>query len=238
MLIGTYQALKKIRNINVQIDSEPINRVSVAKYVVMYIDENLKWDVDIDKIIPKILAKISVLRCLRKLVQIDTLTLMCNAIVLPHFDYADIVLDSASVTSKCKLQSLQIRAAKLLNGSGPRTSRNPMYKSLTWLSLQHRQDFHECVMVYKCCNSLAPSYLEQLYTSNDTKHTYNTRHSSQLPKPEHHFTIVLMIFLQKHDANAAAKYCLGFRLTGNTRLGLVTVCTVVNSHVVTSLSCN
>ncbi len=66
MLIGTYQALKKILNINVHIDGEPINRVSVAKYVVIYIDENLKCDVHIDKIIPKISAKISILRSLKK----------------------------------------------------------------------------------------------------------------------------------------------------------------------------
>ncbi len=67
-------------------------------------DENLKWDVHIDKIIPKISGKISILRSLRKLVPIDTLTLiMYNAIVLPHFDYADIVLDSAAAASKCKL---------------------------------------------------------------------------------------------------------------------------------------
>ncbi len=84
---------------------------------------------------------------------------MYNAIVLPHFDYADNVLDSASAASKFKLQSLQTRAARLITGSSPRSSRNPMYKNLSWLSLQHRRDFHKCVMVYKCCNSLAPSYL-------------------------------------------------------------------------------
>ncbi len=105
---------------------------------------------------------------------------MYNAIVLPNFDYADIVLDSASAASKFKLQCIQTRAARLITGSVPRTSRNPMYKILSWLSHQHRQDFHKCVMVYKCRNSLAPSYLEKLFTSNDTKHTYNTKHSSQL----------------------------------------------------------
>ncbi len=98
----------------------------------MYIDENLKWDVHIGKIIPKISAKISILRSLRNLVPIDNLTLMYNAIVLPHFDYADIVLDSASSASKFKLQILQTRAARIITGSGPRTSRNPMYKSLSW----------------------------------------------------------------------------------------------------------
>ncbi len=72
MLIGTYQAVKKI-------NGEPINRLSVAKYVCIYIDENLKWDVHIDKIVPKISAKISILRSLRNVVPIDTLTLMYNA---------------------------------------------------------------------------------------------------------------------------------------------------------------
>ncbi len=108
----------------------------------MYIDGNFKWDVHINKIIPKISAKISILISLRKLVPIYTLILMYNAIVLPHFDYADIVLDSASAASKCKLQSLQTGAARLITGSGHRTSRNPMYKSFSWLSLQHRRNFH------------------------------------------------------------------------------------------------
>ncbi len=58
---------------------------------------------------------------------------MYNAIVLSHFDfdYADIMLNSASAISKFKLQSLQTGAARLITGSGPRTSRNPMYKSLS-----------------------------------------------------------------------------------------------------------
>ncbi len=139
----------------------------------MYIDENLKWDVHIDKIIPKISAKISILRSLRNLVPIDTLILMYNAIVLPHFDYADIILDSASAACKLKLQSLQTRAARLITGSGPRTSRNPMYKSLSWLSLQHRRDFHKYVMVYKYRNSLhLPTY--KCYSHPMTLNTHIT----------------------------------------------------------------
>ncbi len=125
MLIDTYQALKKILNINVHINSEPINRVSVTKYVGMCIDENLKWDVNFNKIILKISAKISILRSLRKLVPIDTLKLMYNAIILPHFNYADIVLDSASAASKFKQQGLHTRAARLITGTGPKTSKNP-----------------------------------------------------------------------------------------------------------------
>ncbi len=66
---------------------------------------------------------------------IDTLKLMYNAIVLPHFDYADTVYDAASETNKSRLHRLQTQAARLISGTGPRDSRNPVFKELRWLSL-------------------------------------------------------------------------------------------------------
>ncbi len=41
MLIGTHQALQKMLDIRVHIDNEPLKRVSVTKYIGMYINENL-----------------------------------------------------------------------------------------------------------------------------------------------------------------------------------------------------
>ncbi len=120
------------------------------------------------------------LRSLRKIIPTTTLKLLYNAIVLPHCDYADAVYDSASETSKSRLQKPQTRAANLISGSVPRTNRNPIYKSLDWLFLQHRSDFHKCILVYKCRNNLAPSYLVDIFNSNDSVHSYNTRHASQL----------------------------------------------------------
>ncbi len=82
MLIGTHQALQKMLDIRVHIYNETLKRVSVAKYIGMYIDENLKWNVHIDNIIPKISAKIGVLRSPRKIIPTATLKLLYNAIVL------------------------------------------------------------------------------------------------------------------------------------------------------------
>ncbi len=92
MLIGTHQALPKMLDIRVHVDNEPFKRVlSVAKYIGMYIDENLKWNVHINNIVPKISAKIWVLIYLRKIIPTAILKLLYNAIILPHFDYANVV---------------------------------------------------------------------------------------------------------------------------------------------------
>ncbi len=84
----------------------------------------------IDNIVPKISAKIGVLRTLTKIISTATLKLLYNANVLPHFDYADVEYHSATVTSKSRLQKLQTRATKLISGCGPTANRNHIYKSL------------------------------------------------------------------------------------------------------------
>ncbi len=111
MLLGTYQALRKGPSPQIHINNEPFRLVSVAKYISMYIDENLHWDHHIDTLVKKISSQIDILRTLRNIVLIDILKLMYNAIVLPHFDYADIVYDAASETNKSRLQRLQTRTA-------------------------------------------------------------------------------------------------------------------------------
>ncbi len=180
MQIDTYQSIAKMPNLMFHINNEPLKKVSIAKYLGMYIDENLKLDEHINVMIPKISAKIGILRSLRRIIPINTIKLLYNAIILLHFDYSNMVYYSASETSKLRLQKLQTWETKLISGSGPGESRNPIFKELGWLSLQNRRAFHKCIMVFKCRNSIAPEYLAELFSSNDTVHMYNTRNASQL----------------------------------------------------------
>ncbi len=120
---------------------------------------------------------------MRNIVRIDTLKLMYNAIVLPHFDYADVVYDAASETNKSRLERLQTRAARLISGTGPRDSRNPLFKELGWLSLENSRFMHKCTMVFKCRNGLAPPYLIDSFNANTFNHSYSTRNSSKLIIP-------------------------------------------------------
>ena len=46
-----------------------------------------------------------------------------NSLILPQFDYADVVYDSCTETDKDRLQILQTKAAQILTGSKPSTHR-------------------------------------------------------------------------------------------------------------------
>ncbi len=84
------------------------------------------------------------------------------------------------IFNKTRLQKVQTRTAVLITDSDPHTNRVCMFKELGWPSLQYRRDYHKCIMIYKCRNGLAPQYLCDLFNSNYSMHSYNTRNSSQL----------------------------------------------------------
>ena len=86
VLIGTHQSVANMVHVIIHTNNESLKHVSVAKYLDLYIGSNLKWDDHINDMIPKISAKIGILRSLRKIVPIDTLKHLFNAIVQYNFD--------------------------------------------------------------------------------------------------------------------------------------------------------
>ena len=128
MQIGTHQSIVKMADVLIRINDAPLKHISLAKYLGMYVDLTLKWDDHINNMIPKISAKTGIRRSLHKIVPIDILRHIYNAIVQPHFNYGDVVNDSASMTSKTRLQKLQSRSARLIYGSSPRKNINAMFK--------------------------------------------------------------------------------------------------------------
>ena len=131
--------------------------------------------------INKISSKIGVLRKLKYIVPSDTLMTLYNAIVLPHFDYADLIYDSGTSIDLERLQKLQTKAACILTNSNNRTPREAMLRTLKWLSLKNRRTFNKGVQMYKCFQCKAPDYLCDLFTTKN--HTYATRNSHKLNIP-------------------------------------------------------
>ena len=138
MLVGTQQALEKFKDVNIRIGNQKVKKVQSTKYLGIHIDENLRWTNHVDCMVKKISSKIGILRKLKRTVPNDCLQTLYNTIVLPHFDYGDVIYDSCTATDKHRLQNLQNRAARILTGSGPRTHRRDMFKSLGWLTLENR----------------------------------------------------------------------------------------------------
>ena len=107
----------------------------------------------------------------------STSKLIYNAIVLPLFDYCNVVWDCCNVSSNAKLQSLENRARKVILKSEPPQS--------TWLTLEERRCFHKAMVMYKCLHHENEG-IELHCTRRSEIHHHNTRRKNDfaVPKPK------------------------------------------------------
>ena len=83
------------------------------KSLEIYIDENLTWYSDIDKLCEKIASAIGAIKRVQPFMPQSTLINIYNSLVQSHFDYHSIVAKQLSN----KLRKLQNRAARVITSS-------------------------------------------------------------------------------------------------------------------------
>jgi hypothetical protein len=136
----------------------------------VYIDENLTWNVHIDKISKKIASGIGVLKRSRPFVPFETLLCIYNALVQPHFDYCSVVWGNCNKTLSTKLQKLQNLAARILTSSP-----GDLIIRLGWKKLDVQRKLQTATTVYKSLNGLAPDYLRSKFTDRSEISSYSLR---------------------------------------------------------------
>ena len=101
----------------------------------------------------------------------DRLTIY-NSLILPLFDYADIIWgDKNSSTLMEQLQILQNKAAKSILDPSLLSSSTEALSKLHWHPLTHRRFLHRMVTIFKLKNNL----IDYDFDLPKINHLYNTR---------------------------------------------------------------
>ena len=114
MLIGNRHMLKTYNRLDLSIIGHKINLVTSLKYLGLYIDAELKWDVHVNYLCEKVGRMISFLRRLRHFINRTYLKLIYRSVILPHLDYADVIWESSCEKHINQLQKLQNRAGRII----------------------------------------------------------------------------------------------------------------------------
>ena len=79
-----------------------------------------------------------------------------------------------------KLQSVQNLACRILTNTRKLEHISPALRDLNWLPVKKQLLFREAVMMYKCINNLAPSYLCDKFRKRSDIHKSHTRNHDLL----------------------------------------------------------
>ena len=104
--------------------------------------------------------------------------MLYKCIIAPHFDYCNVVWGRCNKTLSMKLQILQNRAAKIINGTSRYSSSTQALNELNWKNLDDKLQVNEAITMYKIMNNQAPSYLCKRFVRKDTG--YNTRNKNDV----------------------------------------------------------
>ena len=202
LLIGSRPKIKRMDvQPTVKIDTCPIKRVKCAKMLGVEIDEHLNGEKNIECIVSKVSSGIGALKKLKEFVNRDTLVLVYNALIQPHFDYCCEVWDELGKGLSERLQKLENRAARLIMNFKNEHGQSILARTaLGWTSLEERRSLMKAKLMYKTVNQLAPQRLCSIFQFSNNVTSYNLRGSSNglfIPRPRTEF-LKLLLFVFEH----------------------------------------
>jgi hypothetical protein len=177
-LFGSEKKLSRTSLPDICISDKNIEHVTVYKYLGVQLDSNLKWESHIEYMCTKVRQRLGVLRRIRDYLDEETALRLYNALVMPLIDYCDVTYSTCN--SKClkKIERLMLRGGRIVLNVPYDTPSIVVLHRLKWLTFKERTDYHKCIQMYKCLNSLSPAYLSDMF--EQVNHGYSTRNSCNL----------------------------------------------------------
>ena len=133
VIYGTNQKLAKIRHCNLALYNEPLIRTHNYKYLGVYLDSHLNFNVHIDKSCKLGSHKLYLLSKIRQNINQLTCARVFKTMVAPLMDYGDIIYSGTSDRKLSQIQKLQNRGLRICyDGPGymSRVQLHQMYKVL------------------------------------------------------------------------------------------------------------
>ena len=160
--IGTWQQLRLLDVKSIKINDDEIFFCSTARNLGVIFDTHLSMDAHVKSVSVECRLQLRQLRLIRKSLNESTLKTLVHAFIHSKVDYCSSLLYGISNRLISRLQSIQNQAARLVLGGYKFEPITPLLRDLHWLPVQQRIFFKTAVMVFKCLNGHAPSYLNNM----------------------------------------------------------------------------
>ena len=157
--------------------------VASAKDLGVILDPHLTYDHHISKTVSSCFSKLYQIDRVKKSFDKETLKLLITTLVFSKMLYCSTVWSRTLTQNINKLQSIQNFASKIVMNSWKFHYVTPLLRQLNWLPVSQVLYYRDCVLNYKCFNSLAPQYLVNKFTKSSSILARHTRNRDLLHIP-------------------------------------------------------
>jgi len=177
-IIFSHSRKKSSHQVNLKIDGVSLERKEYVKYLGILLDCHLTWKSHIDLISDKISKTMGLISKLRHFVPTSTLLTIYRSLIHPYLTYGLCAWGQAYKTHLQKILLLQKKVLRFIYFSNREDSALPLFICAHILPINYL--FVECVanLIHDVVSNTAPANIQNLFTSVENVHSYNTRASS------------------------------------------------------------
>ena len=197
LVFGTRKMLPNITIAPIEFLGKELPIVESAKDLGVIMDNHLSFNEHIDSLTSSLMGKLCMINRISHLLDHSTLFTVINSLVYSKLFYCSNVWSGTSNLNIHKLQMVQNFSARILSKKKKYEHITPTLKQLKLLPVSDTFYLRDAVTMFKCMNSLAPSYLISMFVKRSSIHTYNTRHCNQLQIPKYRKSICQQSFLYR-----------------------------------------
>ena len=138
---------------NIVINNVTIPYTSSVLNLGLFLDSNLNWETQVKHICRKTFSILYSLRRLKNFLPIPLKQTLVQNLVLPHFDYCDIVYSDLNVNLSQRLQRVHNACIRFIFNA----RRYDHFNNLSWLRLNKRCQLHSLTFLFKILHSCIPN---------------------------------------------------------------------------------
>ena len=142
MVFGTRHKVKKATGTIVKIENVPLQVVPSYKYLGITLDSTLSFNCHVKSAASVVSYKANLLAKIRKYLTEGVALKIFKSMILPYFDYGDVIYNSAGQEGLDKLQRLQNRCLKISKGYNVRFSTKELHAITKMPMLENRRKSH------------------------------------------------------------------------------------------------
>ena len=172
-----YNNTKRDVNVSVMLSGAHIKFVKTVKYLGMYVDDDLKWKSHISHLSTTLTRNVGLISRARYILVPKQLLLLYNALFLPYINYCCMLYSNTYITNVDKLEKLQKRAVRMIDGEHRLAHTAPIFKKLKILKLRDIGKQQMLLLMHRKLKGTLPSSIDRLFTIleplRDTRSTHH-----------------------------------------------------------------
>ena len=142
MVFGTRHKVKKAKNVILKLENTQLQMVPTYKYLGFTLDSTLSFNYQVKCIGNMVAYKANLLAKIRKFLTDDVALKIYKSMIIPYFDYGDVIYNCANQEGLEKLQRLQNKCLKICRGLNVRFNTRELHVTTKVPMLEDRRVAH------------------------------------------------------------------------------------------------